>query len=592
MVPSSIILTCLFNFLFKKWIGPIGIYYTSITVLSLNVLTFYILFINVYVNGFYFFIDLGFCFKLTEVIGVRLVFCLDELAIICSLLVLLLGILAQTFGIEYMYREAFAGRLLYLLNMFISSVVFLFLVYDFFLIILCWELIGLFSFLLVNFYSQRIYTIKASFKTFLFSRVSDLFIFVALLLVVLVFESTDLSVIFLKTPFFLFHFVKIGFIYVHFLHLLAFCVVVSGGIKGAQFFTHVWLPDAMEAPTPASALIHSSTLVIMGVYLILRFTIIFEFAILVNYFTAVWGALTIAYGALTASFQTDMKKLVAYSTISQIGYLFCGCGFCCYEEVLLYLIVHAVNKAFLFIIVGYTVHFFAANTDFRQMGGIYLYSLDIAVFFLITSFNLAGLPYSSGFFSKEFFVFQILRDGILCFVVRSCWFISFLFTPYYMFLLSYNVTVNFKKSTLFVYTSLYTKQLRGLDRSPTRNVNNLTNSLHQQLSLFSSRSTSLVLLMFWVGFIFSGEYLLLITSNFSSVNGVVDGNFFNNINYSFSTSLDNLNFSLVSNLLYYIVLFSTFAILKVLLLRVFNLSAVFKYMFFFDSLFILVCLIG
>ena len=161
-----------------------------------------------------------------------------------------------------------------------------------------------------------------------------------------------------------------------------------------------------------------------------------------------------------------------------------------------------------------------------------------------------------------------------------------------MFLLSYNVTVNFKKSTLFVYTSLYTKQLRGLDRSPTRNVNNLTNSLHQQLSLFSSRSTSLVLLMFWVGFIFSGEYLLLITSNFSSVNGVVDGNFFNNINYSFSTSLDNLNFSLVSNLLYYIVLFSTFAILKVLLLRVFNLSAVFKYMFFFDSLFILVCLIG
>ena len=198
--PLSLILTCLFNFLFKKWIGPLGVYYASVTVLSINTVVLYFVLLNIYIYGFYFFIDLGFCFKLTEVITVKLLFCIDELALICTLLVLLLGLLAQTFGIEYMFREAFASRLLYLLNMFISSVVFLFLVYDFFLIILCWELIGLFSFLLVNFYSQRIYTIKASFKTFLFSRISDLFIFIALLLIILVFESTDLSVIFLKTP--------------------------------------------------------------------------------------------------------------------------------------------------------------------------------------------------------------------------------------------------------------------------------------------------------------------------------------------------------------------------------------------------------
>lgn len=176
----------------------------------------------------------------------------------------------------------------------------------------------------------------------------------------------------------------------------------------------------MEAPTPASALIHSSTLVIAGVFLIIRFSIIFEFTIFTNYYLAIMGALTLAFGSVTAIFQNDIKKLVAYSTISQIGYLVCGCGFCCYEEVLLYLIIHALNKAFLFILVGYVVHFFNGNTDMRQMGGIYLYSFDLAVLFFGICFNLVGLPYSAGFLGKEFLLFQILRDDFLSFLVRAC----------------------------------------------------------------------------------------------------------------------------------------------------------------------------
>jgi NADH-quinone oxidoreductase subunit L len=176
----------------------------------------------------------------------------------------------------------------------------------------------------------------------------------------------------------------------------------------------------MEAPTPASALIHSSTLVIAGIFLIIRFSVLFEFTILTNYYLAVLGALTLSFGAITAAFQHDIKKLVAYSTISQIGYLVCGCGFCCYEEVLLYLIIHALNKAFLFILVGYVVHFFNGNTDMRQMGGVYLYSFDIVVLLFGVSFNLAGLPYSAGFLGKEFLLFQILRDDFLSFLIRAC----------------------------------------------------------------------------------------------------------------------------------------------------------------------------
>jgi NADH-quinone oxidoreductase subunit L len=209
----------------------------------------------------------------------------------------------------------------------------------------------------------------------------------------------------------------------------------------------------MEAPTPASALIHSSTLVVAGVFLIIRFSILFEFTTFVNYYLVILGALTLSFGAITATFQTDIKKLVAYSTISQIGYLVCGCGFCCYEEVLIYLIVHALNKAFLFVLVGYIVHFFNGNTDMRFMGGIYLYAFDITVLLLGACLNLTGLPYSAGFIGKEFLVFQVLRDDFISLLVRGCWLVSFFFTPIYMFLLIFIVIFSFKKSFSQTYIS-------------------------------------------------------------------------------------------------------------------------------------------
>jgi len=176
----------------------------------------------------------------------------------------------------------------------------------------------------------------------------------------------------------------------------------------------------MEAPTPASALIHSSTLVIAGVFLVIRTSIIFEFTVYTNYYLAILGALTLSFGAVIAVFQNDIKKLVAYSTISQIGYLVCGCGFCCYEEVLIYLTTHALNKAFLFIIVGYIVHFFGGNTDMRRMGSFYKYAFDITILLFTTCFNLAGLPYSAGFFSKEFLLLQVFKDDFTAILVRSC----------------------------------------------------------------------------------------------------------------------------------------------------------------------------
>jgi NADH-quinone oxidoreductase subunit L len=176
----------------------------------------------------------------------------------------------------------------------------------------------------------------------------------------------------------------------------------------------------MEAPTPASALIHSSTLVIMGIFLIIRFNIIFEFSFVANLFMSLIGSMTIAFGAVVASFQNDIKKLVAFSTISQMGYLFCGCGFLCYTEVLFYLIIHAFNKAFLFIIVGYVVHFFNNNTDLRFMGALIIYTFDLVIILLIISLNLTGLPYTAGFIAKEFLLFQTFKSDFLNLLIRSC----------------------------------------------------------------------------------------------------------------------------------------------------------------------------
>lgn len=147
-----------------------------------------------------------FCFNLLDS---HVLFCFDLLALVGSCVVISLLMVALVFGIEYMFREAFINRLLYLLNLFALSVVLLFIAYDFFIIIVAWEGIGLFSLLLVNFYATRVYTLKAALKTFIFSRISDMFLMITFILLLLLFQSTDLSLIFLQMPLFIFHHIYI-----------------------------------------------------------------------------------------------------------------------------------------------------------------------------------------------------------------------------------------------------------------------------------------------------------------------------------------------------------------------------------------------
>ncbi len=324
-----------------------------------------------------------------------------------------------------------------------------------------------------------------------------MFIFFSFLLLLLIINSTDLSIIFLKLPFFLFH--NVYFMNTSFstITLLSFSVALAACIKAAQFGFHVWLPDAMNAPTPASSLIHSSTLVIMGVYLIIRFNILFELSLITNYFLIFIGTATVSLGAAVSSFQTDIKKLVAFSTISQMGYLISGCGYLAYDETIIYLIMHAINKAFLFILVGYVVHFFNSNTDLRQMGGLYFNSIDISVFLLSLCLNLSGLPFSSGFYSKEFLLFQFLDNSTFSILIKSFLFISFIFTPIYMFILYFSVNFNIKKNYYKNYNNynLNNKTEINLEYLLEKNKNNYITifKTNYELNYLISKSTAFIL---------------------------------------------------------------------------------------------------
>ena len=199
--PFFLILHCIFIFIFKRWLGPIGTFYGSLLSFLVVILCSFNELYYILLTGSYYYIDFGRWFFCLDLIDSNLIFCIDSLGLVSSILVMLLTSFALYFGVEYMYREAFINRLLYLLNLFATSVVMLFYCYDYFLVLFSWECIGLFSLLLVNFYSTRIYTIKAALKTFVFSRISDMFMFISFILTINTYYTTDMSLIFIQTPF-------------------------------------------------------------------------------------------------------------------------------------------------------------------------------------------------------------------------------------------------------------------------------------------------------------------------------------------------------------------------------------------------------
>jgi NADH-ubiquinone oxidoreductase chain 5 len=294
------------------------------------------------------------------------------------------------------------------------------------------------SYLLINFWFTRIQANKAAVKAMLMNRIGDFGLALGLLLIFTNFQSFDYCVVFglvLKYESFIVNF--LGF-EVGLLNVLAVLLFVGAVGKSAQLLLHTWLPDAMEGPTPVSALIHAATLVTAGVFLIARSSLIFEFAPFALIIVTVFGAMTCFFAATTGLLQNDLKKVIAYSTCSQLGYMVFACGVSNYSVGVFHLANHAFFKALLFLGAGCVIHAVSDEQDMRKMGGLRKIIPFTYIMMLIGSFSLSGFPFLTGFYSKDV-ILEVSFAGYTLFSHFSYWLGSFgaFFTAFYSMRLAY-----------------------------------------------------------------------------------------------------------------------------------------------------------
>ncbi len=274
-----------------------------------------------------------------------------------------------------------------------------------------WEGVGLSSYLLINHWYERESANNAAIKSFIVNRVGDFAFFFGLLGVFVVFGSLDFDVIFAKVP-------QVAGQPMNFLGfqvdaLTTICLLLFVGAMGksAQLGLHVWLPDAMEAPTPVSALIHAATMVTAGVFMLVRLSPLFQAAPLALDVVAVVGALTAFMAATIALTQFDIKRIIAYSTMSQLGFMFVACGVSAYDAAMFHLFTHAFFKALLFLGAGVVIHALSGEQDIRKMGGLAKLLPVTAIAMAIGSLALAGMPGFAGYYSKEAIMTAVFDSG-------------------------------------------------------------------------------------------------------------------------------------------------------------------------------------
>ncbi len=376
-------------------------------------------------------------------------FLFDALTSTMLCVVLTVSVLVHIYSMEYMRTDPHLPRFMSYLSLFTFFMLILITSDNFMQLFLGWEGVGLCSYLLINFWFTRIQANKSAIKAIIMNKIGDFGIALAICSIFTTFGSLDYSVVFPIVPymsnenFFIFgaEINKITFI-----SLLLFLGAVG---KSAQLGLHTWLPDAMEGPTPVSALIHAATMVTAGVFLLIRVSPIIEYSNFALFIITIVGALTAFFAATTGLLQNDIKKVIAFSTCSQLGYMIFSCGLSGYNVSLFHLTNHAFFKALLFLSAGSVIHALNNEQDMRRMGGLVQLLPFTYTMFLIGSLALAGFPFLSGFYSKDIILelaaanYKI--DGVFAYWLGS---ISALFTAFYstrlIYLVFYAKTNNYK----------------------------------------------------------------------------------------------------------------------------------------------------
>jgi NADH-ubiquinone oxidoreductase chain 5 len=295
---------------------------------------------------------------------------------------------------------------------------------NYFIMFIGWEGIGISSYLLINFWYTRIQANKSGIKALTVNRVGDMFLSVGFFAIFWVFGNVDYATVFSVAP----------FINESAITIIGLLLLVGAMAKSAQIGLHTWLPDAMEGPTPVSALIHAATLVTAGVYLMLRSSPIIEYGPTVLIVITWVGALTAFFAATTGLLQNDLKRVIAYSTCSQMGYLFMAVGLSQYNVALFHLVNHAFFKALLFLAAGAVIHGMADQQDLRRLGGLVNFLPFTYTAILIGSLSLMAFPFLTGFYSKDLILEVALGQyevsGNIAYWLGT---ISAVFTAFYSF---------------------------------------------------------------------------------------------------------------------------------------------------------------
>jgi NADH-quinone oxidoreductase subunit L len=328
----------------------------------------------------------------------------DPLSVVMLLVVTGVGYLIHAYSIGYMDGDSEEKRFFAYLNLFVFSMLLLVLAGNFVILLAGWGLVGLSSYLLIGFWWQRPTAVAAAKKAFVMNAIGDIGLTLGIFVIWNHVHTVNYDLAFLQAP----GAIGMGSSTANWIALL---LLVGAIAKSAQLPLHAWLPDAMEGPTPVSALIHAATMVTAGVYLIARMWPLYSLAPDVSDLVALIGVATLTVAGLIALVQTDIKRVIAYSTMSQIGYMFCGVGIGAYSAGIFHLVTHAFFKALLFLGAGVVIHALRDEQDIRRMGGMGRYLPYTAGVMWIGALALVGMPPFSGFFSKDLILSDALARG-------------------------------------------------------------------------------------------------------------------------------------------------------------------------------------
>ncbi|MBI5042311.1 MAG: NADH-quinone oxidoreductase subunit L, partial [Nitrospirae bacterium] len=360
---------------------------------------------------------------------------IDGLTATMLIVVTTVSLLVHIYSVGYMHGDEGYNRYYAYLPLFTFSMLMLVMANNFLQLYVFWEAVGLCSYFLIGHWYYKKSASDAAKKAFVVNRIGDFGFGLGIIVVFFVFGSLDYSYIFANAQKHLGETIALSLfgkeIIISVIALMALLLFTGAMGKSAQIPLHVWLPDAMEGPTPVSALIHAATMVTAGVYMVARLNPIFSLSPMAMEVVAVIGALTAIFAATIALTQNDIKRVLAYSTVSQLGYMFLACGVGAYAAGIFHLTTHAFFKALLFLGSGSVIHAMAGEHDMRKMGGLYPHMKTTAITFWIASLAIAGIPPLAGFWSKDEILHEVFKGGhTMLYVIGIS---TALLTAFYMF---------------------------------------------------------------------------------------------------------------------------------------------------------------